>query len=172
MDKKVKNKLDNDADDDNEIMLKTDLMKGTDFTETTIEISANNVLDEMSVFSIFKNLLTIGVAFMLLFSAFNSFTFLQSSLNKEDGLGTSGLSSLYASMVLTNLFITPLTLARFSEKWIIVGSMSTYIVYVITGFYPAWSTVIPGSLIIGFGWYLLFSLYVIPIFIVIKSKFE
>ena len=98
-----------------------------------------------------KNLMIMSFSFMLSFSAFNSFSNLQSSINIEDGLGTTGLSLIYSTMVFTNLFITPLTASRFGHKRIMVVCMSSYIVFVATGFYSTWATVIPASVVIGLG---------------------
>ncbi|XP_053402238.1 protein unc-93 homolog A-like [Mercenaria mercenaria] len=141
-----------EADTDaEELMLANISTNNDDVTAKTIDVTANQVLNKMTKFAIFRNLLTVSFAFMLLFSAFHSFANLQSSLNKEDGLGTSGMAVVYAAMVLTSLFLTPFTMEHFSYKWIMVVSMSTYIIYVSTGFYPAWSTIIPASLILGMG---------------------
>ncbi|XP_053402243.1 protein unc-93 homolog A-like isoform X2 [Mercenaria mercenaria] len=116
-------------------------------------------LDEMSKPIVYKNILVLSVASMLQFSAFNSFANLQSSLNKAEGLGTTGLALLYAVMMLTSLFITPITVERISTKWVMIWSMCTYIIYMATGFYPSWYTVTPASVIIGIGniWGNLFS---------------
>ncbi|XP_045192103.2 protein unc-93 homolog A-like [Mercenaria mercenaria] len=54
-------------------------------------------------------------------------------------------------MMLTSLFIAPITVQTISAKWIMIFSMCTYIIYMATGFYSSWYTVIPASLIIGIG---------------------
>lgn len=113
--------------------------------------TANDTTDNMKKFAVIKNLLIISIAFMLQFSSYNSFVNLQSSLNNAEGLGRTGLALLYVVMFLTNLILTPLTMSRFSNKWIMVVSMGTYVAYVASGFYPTWSTVIPASVIIGMG---------------------
>ncbi|KAL4235143.1 Ion channel regulatory protein UNC-93 [Mactra antiquata] len=92
---------------------------------------------EMSKCGVTKNLIVISVAFMFLFSAFNSFTSLQSSLNKEDGLGTTGLAVLYTMMLLSSLIMTPVSMSKLSSKWVMVISMFTYLIYVCTGFYSS-----------------------------------
>ncbi|XP_045192102.2 protein unc-93 homolog A-like isoform X1 [Mercenaria mercenaria] len=123
-------------------------------------------LDEMSKPIVYKNILVLSVASMLQFSAFNSFANLQSSLNKAEGLGTTGLALLYAVMMLTSLFITPITVERISTKWVMIWSMCTYIIYMATGFYPSWYTVTPASVIIGIGaahFWLAMPAYVIDI---------
>lgn len=115
-----------------------------------VEIDIDST-DNLTKFGIWKNLLILSISFMLSFTAFSSFANLQSTINIVGGLGTTGLSLIYATMVLTNLIVTPLTSSRFSYKRIMAGSLTTYMVYVATGFYSSWATVIPASLIIGFG---------------------
>jgi len=55
-----------------------------------------------------KNLIVLSSAFLLLFTAFQSLQNLQSSLNKEEGLGTVSLAVIYATGVLAGLFLPPL----------------------------------------------------------------
>lgn len=119
--------------------------------QTSLENAKKEVVKTMTKAVILKNLLVVSVAFMLIFSAFNSFVYLQSSLNKEEGLGTTGVALLYICMVLSSIFVAPISVSRLSDKTVIVLSMLTYIVYVATGFYPAWSTIIPASVVIGTG---------------------
>ncbi|XP_060607469.1 protein unc-93 homolog A-like isoform X1 [Ruditapes philippinarum] len=124
------------------------------------------VSNKMSHAIILKNLFIVSFACMLQFSAYHSFANLQSTLNKEDGLGTTGLALLFGVMVLTSLFLAPISMGRISTKWIMTWSMCTYIIYTATGFYPTWYTVIPASVIIGIGaahFWLAMPAYVIDI---------
>lgn len=106
---------------------------------------------KMTSFGIYKNLLILSFAFVLLFSSLMSFSNIQSTVNIEEGLGTTGLAVLYATMVLTNLFVTLITLPLLSYKVMMFVSMAPYILYVATGFYSSWYTVLPASVAIGFG---------------------
>lgn len=115
--------------------------------------------EKMSKFETIKNLVILSVSFMLLFSAWMSFQNLQSTLNKEGGLGTIGLSVLYITIMFASMFLSPLTLSKFSDKWIIVFAMMCYLVFLATGFYADWSTIIPGSIVIGIGNYFNRRLY-------------
>ncbi|WAR13527.1 UN93A-like protein [Mya arenaria] len=115
-----------------------------------LDVETGTSCAELSGVKAYTNLIVLTIALTLNFTAFNSFQALQSSLNIAEGLGTTGLSVLYATMVLTSLFFAQLTLVRFSNKWIMVISSLSYTAFMATGFYPAWSTVIPASLLIGF----------------------
>ncbi|KAL4235144.1 Protein unc-93 A [Mactra antiquata] len=119
--------------------------------DVMVSTDENAVLSKMTKIGVIRSLAVISVSFMLLFSAFNSFVSLQSSLNKDEGLGTTGLASANAVTLLSNLLVTPITLSRFSPKWIMVVSIVTYIVYLMTGFYPSWYTIIPASIVMGIG---------------------
>ncbi|XP_052818488.1 protein unc-93 homolog A-like [Mya arenaria] len=116
----------------------------------TITISTSE-RKKVSKATTYRNLVVLSFAFTCNFTAFNSFSNVQSSINKEDGLGTTGLSLIYVVMILANLFLSPVILSKFSYKWIMVFSILTYAVFMATGFYTAWATVVPGSFIIGFG---------------------
>ncbi|KAL4235137.1 Protein unc-93 A [Mactra antiquata] len=116
-----------------------------------VTFDENKTISKMSKVGVYRNLIVISVAFMLGFSAYNSFSSLQSSLNKDDGLGTTGLAISYAMMLLSSLLVTPVTMSRFTPKWIMVVSLITLLIYVATGFYPSWYTVIPASIIVGIG---------------------
>lgn len=54
---------------------------------------------------IVKNVVVLGVAFMLHFTAFHGTANLQSSVNSDASLGTFTLASVYGSLILSNLFL-------------------------------------------------------------------
>jgi len=115
------------------------------------ESSPNVTLTKMTTFGVYKNLIVLSFSFLLLFSSLMSFSNIQSTVNIEGGLGTTGLAVFYAVMVFTSLFVTLITVPLLSYKTMMMLSMLTYICYVATGFYSSWYTVVPGSVIVGFG---------------------
>lgn len=54
---------------------------------------------------IVKNVVVLGVAFMLNFTAFFGTANLQSSVNSKDSLGTFAMASVYGSLILSNIFL-------------------------------------------------------------------
>lgn len=54
---------------------------------------------------IMKNILMIGVAFMVHFTAFMGASNLQSSVNADESLGTFTLASIYGSLIFSNIFL-------------------------------------------------------------------
>lgn len=57
------------------------------------------------VYRIWKNVLVIGFAFMIQFTAFWGTSNLQSSINADEALGTFTLAAIYGSLILSNIFL-------------------------------------------------------------------
>ncbi|XP_017482221.1 PREDICTED: probable serine/threonine-protein kinase fhkB, partial [Rhagoletis zephyria] len=55
-----------------------------------------------------KNVIVIGLAFMIHFTAFHGTSNLQSSVNSDKALGTTTLAVIYGSLILSNIFL-PMT---------------------------------------------------------------
>lgn len=62
-------------------------------------------------FIITKNVVVIGLAFMIHFTAFHGTSNLQSSVNSDKALGTTTLAVIYGSLILSNIFL-PMTVIR------------------------------------------------------------
>ncbi|OCT80014.1 hypothetical protein XELAEV_18026830mg [Xenopus laevis] len=98
-----------------------------------------------------KNILIVSFGFLLLFTAFGGLQSLQSSLNSDEGLGVASLSVIYAALIVSSVFVPPIVIKKIGCKWTIVASMCCYITYSLGNFYASWYTLIPTSLILGFG---------------------
>lgn len=59
-----------------------------------------------------KNIVVIGIAFMLHFTAFHGTANLQSSVNSDGSLGTYTLAAIYGSLILSNIFL-PVAVIRY-----------------------------------------------------------
>ncbi|KAK2150389.1 hypothetical protein LSH36_407g02024 [Paralvinella palmiformis] len=94
----------------------------------------------------FKNLIVLGVAFMLLFTAFISLQSLQSSLNSDVGL--LSLSSLYGTTVFS-CFFAPAVIGHLTTKWTIVLGQTVFLVYFLSNLLPRPYVVVPSSLLLG-----------------------
>ncbi|XP_046375465.1 protein unc-93 homolog A-like [Haliotis rufescens] len=100
---------------------------------------------------VIKNLLVVSVGFLFLFTAFQSMSNLQTSLNMKSGVGSGSLSILYGALVLSCLFVPPFMIAHLGCKWTIPLSMLGYILYMGANFYPVWGLMAPAAVILGLG---------------------
>ncbi|CAG0883173.1 unnamed protein product [Cyprideis torosa] len=100
---------------------------------------------------IMRNVIVVSFGFTLLFTAYQSMASLQSSINSVDGLGTWSLSTIYAALVVSSMFLPTYLIKRFSVKWTMCASMLCYSAYIAAQFYPEFYTLIPGGIILGLG---------------------
>ncbi|XP_071529452.1 UNC93-like protein [Panulirus ornatus] len=105
--------------------------------------------EKMEKFRILKNVVIISIAFMFLFTSFNSMANLQSSINKVEG--TAALSTLYTALVVSCAFVPTWMIKKFKAKWTLCFSMLCYSTYIAAQFYPRVWTLVPTSIILGLG---------------------
>jgi hypothetical protein len=106
---------------------------------------------KMTKAQILRNVIVLSLGMMCLFTAFNSIAILQSSLNKDDNVGTGGLAIVYGALMISCMFVPTFVIAHLGCKWTIAASMVTYIVYMAANFHAAWWTIAPASVVIGLG---------------------
>ncbi|XP_031178285.1 protein unc-93 homolog A [Sander lucioperca] len=99
----------------------------------------------------FKNVLVVSLGFLSLFTAYGGLQSLQSSLNAEQGMGVASLSVIYASIIISSMFLPPLMIKNLGCKWTIVVGMACYVSYSFGNLYPGWYTLMPTSVILGLG---------------------
>lgn len=102
-----------------------------------------------------KNVVVISVSFALLFTAYSSMSNLQSSINNgpdKAGLGNWSSSVVYATMVISALFVPTYAISRLTAKWAIFGFMLGYTTYIAAQFKPEFYTLIPAAAIVGKFW--------------------
>ncbi|XP_061099043.1 protein unc-93 homolog A-like isoform X2 [Conger conger] len=66
-------------------------------------------------------------------------------------MGVASLSVIYASIILSSMFLPPIIIKNLGCKWTIVVSMACYLAYSFGNLYPGWGTLIPTSFILGLG---------------------
>ncbi|RNA27739.1 UNC93 [Brachionus plicatilis] len=115
--------------------------------------STNDAISERnwanSGYLIHKNLFVIGLAWFLLFTAFQSMANLQSSLNSDAGIGTLSLSTIYITLVISCFFWPPIMINYFGIKNTIITSQFAYLVFIAANTYPKWYTLIPSAILLG-----------------------
>lgn len=79
-------------------------------------------------FRTYKNIVAIGVAFLLQFTAFNGMQNLQSSLNTEANVGVNSSSIIYVCLIISSIFLPHPLMSIFGLKWTLVISQIPYVV--------------------------------------------
>ncbi|KAF8793242.1 UNC93-like protein like [Argiope bruennichi] len=104
-----------------------------------------------SKLKIIKNLTVLSIAFLLLYTAYNGLTMLQSTMNKIQGIGTTGQAVLYISYGISSLLISSYAIKKLGIKVAQILGMVLYLPYIAANFYPAWITIIPSAVLLGIG---------------------
>ncbi|XP_066997583.2 UNC93-like protein [Anabrus simplex] len=100
---------------------------------------------------ILRNVVCISMAFMIHFTAFVGATNLQSSINAAEGLGTVSLAAVYASLILSTIFLPSILIKRIGCKGALIASFISYMPYIAAQFYPTYYTVTPTAVLVGLG---------------------
>lgn len=74
---------------------------------------------------------------------------LQSSLHKEEGMGTINQSVLYASAVISNFCLPKLFINLIGHKWSMTLSLPGYILWMAANGYAVWGTMVTASILVG-----------------------
>ncbi|PAA56503.1 hypothetical protein BOX15_Mlig024443g2, partial [Macrostomum lignano] len=96
-----------------------------------------------------KNLLAVGLSFVLMFTSYQGLSAIQSSFNSSGGLGVAGLAVTYASVVASSLALAPLVIGRLGPKRTMAACLCAYLLYLAANLYPHWGTIIPASVLLG-----------------------
>ncbi|XP_070561477.1 protein unc-93 homolog A-like isoform X2 [Ptychodera flava] len=96
---------------------------------------------------IWRNLLLLGVAFFVTFTAHDTYQSLQ---NVTDcNFGFSSLIVTHLSVIISALILPNIVLRLVGIKWTVIGCISCYIIYTLANVHPQWYTVIPVSVLDG-----------------------
>lgn len=106
------------------------------------EETANTVLTKVQCI---KNLIIIGITFLVMFSPYRSIIYLQSSLNTDASLGTLSLFAVHVGYTLSCLFVPHLLIPSIGYKWSLFASQITYSIYITANIYPKWWTLLPSK---------------------------
>ncbi|XP_068145994.1 UNC93-like protein [Drosophila tropicalis] len=102
-------------------------------------------------FIITKNVVVIGLAFMVHFTAFHGTANLQSSVNSDKALGSITLAVIYGSLILSNIFLPMTVISWFGCRLTMILAFFAYMPFIAAQFYPRFETLVPAALMIGFG---------------------
>merc|ERR1712007_211942 len=123
--------------------------KELEATSATPDISPEEARTEKR--RIYRNVLIISFSFLLLFVAFESMSKLQSSINVVGGLGVWSNAMVYASLILSCMFLPSIMIDKLTVKWALVVSVFCYSSYIAAQFYPEFYTLLPTAFVLGLG---------------------
>ncbi|KAK8969686.1 UNC93-like protein 3 [Platanthera guangdongensis] len=91
----------------------------------------------------------LGFAFLFLFSAYGAAQNLQSTVNTEQGLGTTSIGILYLSFTFFSVFASLVVRWLGSKNALVLGTTG-YFLFIASNLKPSWYTMVPASLYLGF----------------------
>nr|CAD7267903.1 unnamed protein product [Timema shepardi] len=80
---------------------------------------------------ILRNVSVLGLAFMVQFSAYTGITHLQSTVNSSGGLGTASLTSVYAGLIFSSVFLSTSVIRKQGQFCLDANSRAS--VYTVSG---------------------------------------
>ncbi|CAL1287426.1 unnamed protein product [Larinioides sclopetarius] len=98
---------------------------------------------------ILRNLVSLAFGHFLVFTAFDSLSNLQSTVNQNDGVGVASQSVIYAFFTISSLFLPTYLIKRFGCKKTLLVSVFSVCPYVAANFYPSWGTLMPSAVLSG-----------------------
>ncbi|GIY77732.1 protein unc-93 homolog A [Caerostris extrusa] len=98
-----------------------------------------------------KNVFVICAGVLLLFTAYDGLTMLQSTMNHEQGIGVASQALSYACFCISAVLFPKYAIKKLGSKGTFALSMLSYLPYVASNFYSHWILVVPTSIIIGMG---------------------
>ena len=93
-----------------------------------------------------------GIAFCIFTNAFayQGLQNIQSSINKDEGLGLVSLAILCAGYMVSSILTVGMVKSIGTRYTIIFGSVA-YLIFIALNYHPRWYTLVPGSLVAGLG---------------------
>ncbi|KAG0466479.1 hypothetical protein HPP92_018059 [Vanilla planifolia] len=88
-------------------------------------------------------------AFLFIFSAYGAAQNLQSTVNTEQGLGTTSMGILYISFTLFSV-VASIVVRKLGSKTALVLGTTGYLLFIASNLKPSWYTMIPASVYLGF----------------------
>ncbi|KAL0838653.1 hypothetical protein ABMA28_016729 [Loxostege sticticalis] len=98
-----------------------------------------------------RNILVLGFAFMVQFTAFHGAANLQSSVNSDAGAGAFTLAAIYFSLIISNILLPAVVIKWLGCKWAVALSFIAYMPFIAAQFYPKLYTLVPAGMMVGFG---------------------
>ncbi|CAL1261114.1 unnamed protein product [Larinioides sclopetarius] len=111
----------------------------------------SNLTAGVSKFRIIKNLIVISLSFLFLKSGDEGLIMLQTTMNKEKGVGTITMAIIFLSNGLTSLLFSSFIVKKLGTKNSLFLGIVTSLPFIACNFYPAYITMMPSAVLRGFG---------------------
>ncbi|XP_015917447.1 UNC93-like protein [Parasteatoda tepidariorum] len=98
---------------------------------------------------ILKNLTALAFGHFLVFTAFDSLSNLQSTVNHEEGVGIISQSVIYAFFTVSSFFLPTYLIRKFGCKKTLLISVFSICPYVAANAFPHWGTLLPTAMLSG-----------------------
>ncbi|CAK8678090.1 unnamed protein product [Clavelina lepadiformis] len=96
-----------------------------------------------------SNLYKLSITFMLCYAAYAGVLSLQSSMNVEEGLGTTSVMVTFITSSISAVFLVPYMVDFMGSKNTIIFGEFAMLVYIAANFYPSWYTLMPAAIFYG-----------------------
>ncbi|XP_054718402.1 protein unc-93 homolog A-like [Uloborus diversus] len=106
---------------------------------------------------IIKNLFVLCSGFLFLYIAYDALFMLQSTMNREQGIGVACQAIVYSFFCLCSLLLPKYIIKKLGSKVTLTIGMFACVPYVAANFYPHWAVMVPCALSAGFGSSLLWA---------------
>ncbi|KAF8793240.1 UNC93-like protein like [Argiope bruennichi] len=119
-----------------------------DMQQTSAEVKSS---PRYTKFRVIKNLVIISSTFLMLFTAYDGLSMLQSTMNKEHNIGTISQAVVYAGFCISSMLLPKYVIKKLGCRiTILIGSIS-FIPYIAANFYPNFFTMMPSAFLLGVG---------------------
>ncbi|CAL1289354.1 unnamed protein product [Larinioides sclopetarius] len=121
-----------------------------DIQQPSIEVRERSS-SRFTKFRVIKNLVVISSTFLMLFTAYDGLSMLQSTMNKEHNIGTISQAVVYAGFCISSMLLPKYVIKRLGCRITILIAAVLFIPYIAANFYPNWLTMMPSAFLLGIG---------------------
>ncbi|KAF8764944.1 Spindle assembly abnormal protein 6 like protein [Argiope bruennichi] len=105
----------------------------------------------LSKLRIIKNLIMISLSFLFLKTGDEGLIMLQTTMNKEEGIGTISMAVTFVSYGLTSLLFSSFIVKKLGSKYSLLLGITSCLPFIASNFYPTWITLLPAAIFRGLG---------------------
>jgi len=98
---------------------------------------------------VYLTLVNLGCVYFLISVSYSGLETLQSTVNAHEGLGTTSIGVLYASLIASSLLFGPTVVDRLRAKKTLYVFWTANAVFAVANAFPRWETLVPASAFVG-----------------------